>query len=200
MFQVSHNHNIQQMIQHTWIVNFIHYACPLASTTTSLSIYINKQPNTCDIMFRKRLRVHLRGWEGSNPAAISCSWNPKKVFFRNTQLLQGLDIVGTHVKHGGNKYQSCIVAGINNLLQENNKRLKLSASTHQIESNWWLPLFTYTTEHKIRSWFTILLVLLWLPMSSKPPIQSIFWLTCCETWYKTCQLYQTLSVHCSWVY
>ena len=176
MFQVSHNHKMQQMIQHTRIVNFIHYVCPLSSTTTFLSIYINNKPNICDIMFRKRLRVHLWGW------GRSWSWNLKKVSFRNNQLLQGLDIVGTHVKHGGNKYQSCIVAGINNLLQENNKRITISAFTNQIESNCWLPLFTYTTEHKIRSWFATLLVLPWLPMSSKPPIQSIFWLTCRETW------------------
>jgi len=98
------------MIQHTWIVNFMHYACPLASTTTSLSIYINSKPNNFHIMFSKRLRVHLRGWGGSNPDAISSSQNLKKVSFRNTKLLQYLDIIGTHFKHGGNNYRSCIVA------------------------------------------------------------------------------------------
>jgi len=36
--------------------------------------------------------------------------------FRNNQLLQGHEIIDKHIKHDGNKYQSCIVAGIKNLL------------------------------------------------------------------------------------
>jgi len=45
MFQVSVNHIMQQMTQHTLIVNFIQYVCPLSSTTR----------------LKKRLRVHLKG-------------------------------------------------------------------------------------------------------------------------------------------
>jgi len=59
----------------------------------------------------------------------------KRCLFRNTQLLEVLDIFGTYIKHGGNNYQSCILAGIKNLLQEKNKHLTLSASKNQIESH-----------------------------------------------------------------
>jgi len=56
-------------------------------------------------------------------------------------MLQGLDIASTHLKHGINNYQSCIVAGIKNLHQENYKRLTLSTSANQVESNWFLLIF-----------------------------------------------------------
>ena len=71
----------------------------------------------------------------------------RKCLFSNNQLLQSHEIVDNHIKHDGNKYQSCIVAGIKNLLQENNKSLTLSAPANQIESHWLLPLFTYYTKH-----------------------------------------------------
>jgi len=130
------------MIQHTLIVNYRHYICPLSSTTTSLSIYINTKSNICHIMFRKKVTGAFKGMRRIKLCCNILIAKPEKCLFRNTQLLQYLHMVGTHVKQGGNNYQSCIVAGIKNILQENNKHFTLSVSTNQIESNWWLPLFT----------------------------------------------------------
>jgi len=72
----------------------------------------------------------------------------ERCLFRNTQLFQGLDIVDTHVTHGGNNYHSCIVAGIKSFHQEINKHLTLSASVNEIVIYWLLPPLTYTTDHE----------------------------------------------------
>ena len=67
---------------------------------------------------------------------------------RNTQQFQGLDIVGSHVTHSCNSYQSRILAGTKDLLQEMNKHLTRCASMCQVVSYWLLPLLTQTTEHE----------------------------------------------------
>jgi len=64
-----------------------------------------------------------------------------KCLFKNIQLLQGLDIASTHLKHGIRNYQSCIVAEIKKLHQEKYKRLTIRTSANQVESNWFLLIF-----------------------------------------------------------
>ena len=89
---------------------------------------------------RKRLSVHLMRIKHCCSFLIT---KPEEgCLFRNTHQFQGLDLVCTHVTHGGNNYQSCIVAGIKNLHQEMNKHLILSASANQIVSYWLLPPVT----------------------------------------------------------
>jgi len=90
--------------------------------------------------FRKSLCVCIKG--RIKPCCNILNAKPENTcLFRNTQLLQGLDTVGTHVKHGSNNYQSYIVADIKNLHQDNNKHLTISASANHIESHWMLQLF-----------------------------------------------------------
>jgi hypothetical protein len=53
---------------------------------------------------------------------------------------------------------------------------------------------------KTRARYAILLVQPWLPTSSKPPIESNFWLTSCQTRDNTRELYQKKPLHCPWEY
>jgi hypothetical protein len=78
-FQVPISHIMQQTIHHILFVNFIQYVCPSSRTSKSLSIYNNS--TSC---LRKRLRVHLRKWGGSNTVAVSWSWNLKKSVITET--------------------------------------------------------------------------------------------------------------------
>ena len=119
---------------------------------------------------RKRLLVHLRGWGGSNPAAICWSRNLKKVLFSNTHLLQGLNNVGT--KQGSKNHQSALWQASRTSIQKITSvaplvlpwiKQKITSCFH----------FLYRPQSmKTRVWCEILLVQLWLPKSSKPPIQS----------------------------
>ena len=131
----------------------------------------------------------------------------ERCLFRNTQLFQDLNILGTHVTKGGNNYQSCIVAGIKNLYQEINKHLNLSASTNQTESYWLLPLLCRPRSMKTRAWFAIMLSCHGFqdPQSlqySQPTNwnANALWLTSHQTWDNTRDLYQTSSLHCLWEY
>jgi hypothetical protein len=59
------------MIQHIKVVTFIHYVCPLSSTSTLLSIYNNPEPNILHIMFREKFKGEFKRMRGSNTAEIS---------------------------------------------------------------------------------------------------------------------------------
>ena len=139
-FQVSVSHIKQQMIQHALIVNFTYSGRPLSTKTKSLSIYNYIKQNICHSMFKDTVTCTFMGIRWIKPYCNILIVKPEKMcLFRNTQLLQGLDTVGTHVKHGSNHQQSCFMAVIKNL--HNKKHLLLSASMNQIEIYWLLPRF-----------------------------------------------------------
>ena len=80
------------------------------------------------------------------------NWGGKKKYlYRNTLMFQGLDIVGTHVKHGSNNFHSCIVIGIKHLHKEINKHLTIGSSVNQVVSHWLLPLYMETIKHEDQS-------------------------------------------------
>jgi hypothetical protein len=57
-------------------------------------------------MFKEKVTCAFKEMRRINPCCNMLIVKPeKRCLVRNTQLLKGLDIVATHVKYGGNKYQ-----------------------------------------------------------------------------------------------
>jgi len=115
----------QQAI-HCFSTSYNFTVVPLSSTSKSLPIDSNLTLHICYIMFEEKV---LSTFKEMGRIKYCCNFlilkPEERCFFRNTQQFQGLDIVGTHVTHGGNNFQSCIVAGIKDLHQEINKHLTL---------------------------------------------------------------------------
>jgi len=118
-------HKISRVSQSFWAAGDTHYICQqyTASIFLQRSRIIKPLPLTviphstfATTQFRKTLQAHLRRWTGTNIAKFLNSKPEERHIFRNTHTFQGLVIVGTHVTHGGNNFQSCNVEGINKLI------------------------------------------------------------------------------------
>ena len=173
-----------------------HLAAPLIRcpfTTTPSQIFVT----SC---LRKRLGVDLRRWGGSNTAAISWSWNLNKVSSKTMNCYTALTLMAPT----SNTEATTIGPALWQASRTSIKKItwvsplvfpwiksKGTGSFYFVPRPWGM---------KTRVWYAIFLVQAWLPRSSKPPIQWIFWLTSHQTWDNTPELYQTLPVHCPWVY
>jgi len=96
-----------------WSISYImsaHLAEPLSHCpfTTPSQTFVTSCVRKFTSAFKGMWRI--------KPCCNILIFKPEKSWlFRNTQLLQGLYTVGTHIKQSSNNYQSCIVADIKNI-------------------------------------------------------------------------------------
>ena len=177
-------------------------SCHLAEPVSCSSFTGISQSTFATSYFRKRLRVHLRRWGGSELQFLdSETW--RKVHLSNTQLFQGLDVVGIHVTHSGTNLCSFIIAGIKNLHQEINKHFTLSASMNQVAATFYIDHRAWKPQHDLQ--YCLSCHAFQGPQNPQYSQTSdcnaiSLWLTFHQTWDNTHDIHQVFFVQCLWVY